>query len=250
MSKLVSIITASYNAEKYIAQTIASVQSQTYKNWEMLITDDASTDNTCKIVENIAQKDSRIKLFRLSNNSGPAVARNNSIKKAKGRFLAFLDADDIWFEYHLEESLKYCAEQKLSFVFASYRRSDEELNFVYSDFIVPKKVSYSDILKSNSISCLTAVVDVEILGKKHMPIIRKRQDMGLWLAYLKDCKYAYGIQKPHAIYRIRKQSLSRNKPKLIKYQWLFYRKVEKLNVFQSFYYLICWMYYGYFKYRN
>ncbi|RRO22284.1 glycosyltransferase family 2 protein [Flavobacteriaceae bacterium 14752] len=247
---LVSIITASYNAEKYIDETIKSVQAQTYQNWEMLITDDCSTDNTCQIIQDLAKSDSRIKLFKLKQNAGPAVARNNSIKEAKGRFIAFLDADDIWFDFHIKDSISFSLEKKAPFVFASYKRSNENLEFVHSDFIVPSKVTYSDILKSNSISCLTAFIDIKKLGKKYMPEIRKRQDMGLWLKYIKDCKFAYGIQKPHAIYRMRENSLSRNKMDLIKHQWRYYRKVEKLNFIESFYYLLCWMYYGYFKYKN
>ena len=248
--KLVSIITASYNAEQFIAETIESVQAQTYQNWEMLITDDCSKDNTCQIIEKISQKDSRVKLFKLKKNLGPAVARNNSIKEARGKYLAFLDADDIWFDFHLKDSIQFSIKQKAPFVFASYKRSNEKLEYVYSDFIVPSKVTYSDILKSNSISCLTAFVDVEKLGKKYMPNIKKRQDMGLWLNYLKYCKTAYGIQKPHAIYRMRSDSLSRNKKKLIKHQWYYYRTIEKLNIFSATYYLLCWMYLGYKKYKS
>jgi hypothetical protein len=135
-------------------------------------------------------------------------------------------------------------------VFSSYKRSNENLEFVYSDFIVPQKVTYTDILKSNSISCLTAFVDIKKLGKKKMPEIFKRQDMGLWLQYLKEIPYAYGIQEPKAIYRIRENSLSRNKKNLIKYQWQFYREVEKLPIFQSIYYMLQWMYRGFMKYRN
>jgi len=250
MQQLVSVITASYNAEKYIQDTIKSVQAQTYQNWEMLITDDCSTDNTCEMVKNLAKNDSRIKLFQLKQNSGPAVARNNSIKEAKGDYLAFLDADDIWFDFHIQESINFGHQKNTPFVFASYKRSNENLEYVYSDFIVPPKVSYTDILKSNAISCLTAFINIEKLGKKYMPNVRKRQDMGLWLKYLKDCKFAYGIQKPHAIYRMRDNSLSRNKMDLIKHQWRYYRKIEKLNPIKSLYFLICWMYYGYFKYKN
>ncbi|MEE3147656.1 MAG: glycosyltransferase family 2 protein, partial [Bacteroidota bacterium] len=133
---------------------------------------------------------------------------------------------------------------------SSYKRLDENLEPYLSDFIVPEKVSYTDILKSNSISCLTAFLDIEILGKKYMPLIKKRQDMGLWLQYLKKIGYAYGIQEPLAIYRIRRNSLSRNKAGLIKYQWRFYREVEQLSVFASAYYLTCWTYKGFVKYRN
>ena len=106
------------------------------------------------------------------------------------------------------------------------------------------------ILKTNSISCLTAFIDVSQLGKKNMPLIKKRQDMGLWLQYLKEIPYAYGIQETQAIYRIRKNSLSRNKFALLKYQWKFYYKHEKLGFFTSVYIMLCWMYNGYVKYRN
>lgn len=247
---LVSIITASYNAADFIAETIASVQNQTHTEWEMIITDDASTDATVEAVTEIQKNDSRVKLIPLKENVGPAVARNHSIEAAKGKYLAFLDADDIWFDYHLKESIEACKKHQTGFVFASYKRSNEALEFVYSDFIVPKKVTYTDILKTNSISCLTAFVDVEQLGKKKMPEVKKRQDMGLWLKYLKEIPYAVGIQKPHAIYRIRQNSLSRNKKNLLKYQWDFYRQVEKLSIISSAYYMLCWMYLGYKKYKN
>lgn len=247
---LVSIITPTYNSEQFIIQTIQSVQAQTYTNWEMLIVDDCSTDNTFKIVSEQAILDTRIKIFKLDNNSGAAVARNTGIHAANGSFMTFLDADDIWFPEFIQNSIDSINKAGVNFVFSSYKRSNDNLEFVYSDFIVPEKVTYTDILKTNSISCLTAFLNIEKLGKKTMPLIRKRQDMGLWLKYLKEIPYAYGIQQPMAIYRIRENSLSRDKKKLIKYQWEFYRKVEKLNVFQSTYYLLNWMYLGYMKYKN
>ncbi len=247
---LVSIITASFNAADFIEATIASVQRQTHQNWEMIITDDASTDNTVEVIKRIQHHEPRVKLIALSENVGPAVARNHSIEAAKGKYLAFLDADDIWFDFHLSESIEACNKHQTGFVFASYKRSNENLEFVYSDFIVPAKVTYTDILKTNSISCLTAFVDVQKLGKKKMPEVKKRQDMGLWLRYLKEIPFAVGIAKPHAIYRIRQNSLSRNKKNLIKYQWEFYRNVENLSVLSSAYYMICWMYLGYMKYKN
>lgn len=250
MNDKVSIITPTYNSEKFILQTIKSVQNQTHQNWEMLLTDDCSKDNTVQIIKTEAEKDPRIKLFTLAENSGPAVARNNSIKNATGKYMAFLDADDIWFDFHLKNSIKTIQETGVGFVFASYKRSNEAIEFVHSDFIVPEKATYTDILKSNSISCLTAFLDIEKLGKKYMPLVRKRQDMGLWLSYLKEIPHAIGIKECHAIYRMRDDSLSRDKKKLIKYQWEFYRKVEKLNPIQSAYYLMNWMYLGYKKYKN
>lgn len=250
MNALVSIITPTFNSAKYIAETIQSVQNQSYSNWEMIIVDDASSDETVSMIKKIQQYEPRIILIQQPNNVGPAISRNKGIQKAVGKFMTFLDADDIWFEDFIENSIRTIQETGISFVFSSYRRANEALEFVYSDFIVPHKVTYTDILKTNSISCLTAFLDIEALGKKEMPIIHKRQDMGLWLKYLKEIPYAYGIQEPKAIYRIRKNSLSRKKSDLIKYQWKFYREVEKLSVFQSLYYLIHWAIRGFLKYRN
>lgn len=250
MVKLVSIITPTFNSANYIAETIQSVQNQTYQHWELIIVDDGSTDHTISIIQEIQKVEPRIQLIRQEKNVGPAITRNKGIELAKGNYLTFLDADDLWFSNFIENSINTIEKTKIPFVFSSYRRSDEVLNFVYSDFIVPQKVTYSDILKTNSISCLTAFLDIEVLGKKFMPIIHKRQDMGLWLQYLKEIPYAYGIQEPKAIYRIRKNSLSRKKSDLIKYQWQFYRNVEKLSVIHSAYYMMHWMVRGFLKYRN
>ena len=250
MNALVSIITPTYNSAKFIAETIQSVQNQTYQNWEMIIVDDGSSDETESVVLSILQNDNRIQFHKLSQNSGPAVARNTGIEKASGDYMTFIDADDIWFPTFIENNIKTIQENGIPFVFSSYRRANEQLEFVYSDFIVPSKVTYTDILKSNSISCLTAFLDIKKLGKKYMPLIRKRQDMGLWLNYLKVIPFALGIQETQAIYRIRENSLSRKKSDLIKYQWQFYRNVEKLNIFQSVYYMLHWMYRGFMKYRN
>ncbi|WP_445711768.1 glycosyltransferase family 2 protein [Flavobacterium sp.] len=250
MKELVSIITPTFNSANFIEETIKSVQSQTYTDWEMIIVDDGSTDTTARIIELLSKTDNRIHFYKLEKNSGPAVARNMGIEKAKGKFMTFIDADDIWFPDFIKKSIDVIKQTNIPFVFSSYKRANEKLEFVYSDFIVPNKVTYTDILKSNSISCLTAFVDIKTLGKKRMPLIRKRQDMGLWLQYLKITPFAYGIQETQAIYRIRKNSLSRKKSDLIKYQWQFYREVEKLNIIQSSYYMLHWMYRGFMKYRN
>lgn len=250
MNALVSIITPSYNAAIFIAETIQSVQNQTHQNWEMIIVDDGSSDETERVILSIIQNDNRIQFHKLSQNSGPAVARNTGIEKASGDYMTFIDADDIWFPTFIENSIKTIQETGIPFVFSSYKRANEQLEFVYSDFIVPSKVSYSDILKSNSISCLTVFLDIKQLGKKYMPLIRKRQDMGLWLNYLKVIPFAHGIPETQAIYRIRENSLSRKKADLIKYQWQFYREVEKLTIFQAAYYMLHWMYRGFMKYRN
>ena len=247
-SSLVSIITPSFNSSRFIKETIASVQAQTYSYWEMLITDDGSTDNSLEIINEICDKDSRIRLFSIEN-SGPAVARNNSIRHAKGKYLAFLDSDDLWMPDFLRKSIQSVLQSE-GFVFSSYKRCNEmTLKEQYRDFIVPDKVTYMDILKTNSISCLTAFIDVEKLGKEFMPEVMYRQDMGLWLKYLKKIEFATGIKETLAIYRIRTDSHSRNKKKLLRPQWYFYRKVEHLNVLTSIYLMIIWDYRGFIKYR-
>lgn len=246
----VSIITPCYNSEKYIRETIRSVQQQTYTDWEHIVVDDASTDGTPEIMKELAKQDSRITFLSLTVNSGSAVARNRGIEMAKGRYLTFIDSDDLWYPDFIEISIATILKTKIPFVYASYRRANENLEFIYSDFIVPKKVNYTDILKSNSISCLTAFLDVKVLGKMTMPLVRKRQDMGLWLKYLKKIEFAYGILEPKAIYRIRLNSLSRNKISLIRSQWQFYRVIEQLSFIYSMYYMLCWMYYGHIKYRH
>lgn len=250
MNDLVSIITPTYNSSKFIKETVKSVQEQTYFFWEMIIVDDGSSDNTSDIVNEIIKSDPRIQFYKLNENSGSGVARNFGIKKAKGSYLTFIDADDVWLPTFIERSIQESIENKVSFVFSSYKRANENLEFIYTDFIVPKKVSYTDILKSNSISCLTAFININHLGKKFMPLIRKRQDMGLWIQYLKEIPFAYGIQECLAIYRIRENSLSRKKTDLLKYQWKFYREIEKLSFLKSLYYLLNWAYRGYLKYRN
>ncbi len=250
MEALVSIITPTYNSEAYILETIRSVKQQTHTKWEHIIIDDGSKDGTRDILRDQQNKDPRIKLIFLEQNSGSAVARNRGIKVAQGRFLTFLDSDDLWFPNFINRSITEIKKSGIPFVFSSYKRSNEDLKFVYSDFIVPNTVTYKDILKTNSISCLTAFLDITQLGVKYMPNVRKRQDMGLWLKYLKEIPYAKGIKEPLAIYRIRQNSLSRQKSKLLKSQWYFYRQVEQLNFIQSLYFMMCWMYLGYKKYKN
>lgn len=247
MKPLVSIITPNYNASKYIAATVESVLNQTYSNWELLIIDDCSTDNSVEIIKTFQKKDERIKLIELTQNVGPAVVRNKGISEAQGCYLTFIDSDDIWLTNFIEISIRK-VKNSTGFVFASYHRFDEDLKPYYKDFIVPSKVTYSDILKSNAISCLTAFIDIQKLGKLYMPEILYRQDMGLWLQYLKNIDFAIGIKEPLAIYRIRKKSHSRNKWNLLKHQWKFYRNVAKLSILKSFYYFLCWMFFGIRKY--
>lgn len=247
MNPLVSIITPCYNAEDFIEETVRSVQNQTFTNWEWFIIDDFSTDKSVSILSEFAQHDVRIKLLPLKKNSGAAIARNMGIALAKGNYLTFIDADDVWSPQFLAENVSKIAQSE-GFLCSSYEMYDVSLSLKLGELIVPEYATYAAILKTNTISCLTAFIDISRLGKEFMPEIKYRQDMGLWLKYLKKINRVEGIRKNLAIYRIRKKSLSNNKINLLKHQWSFYRDVENLSVLKSSYYFTIWMYYGSKKY--
>ena len=245
---LISVITPVHNSAQYIEATINSVLKQTYPNWEMILIDDCSKDQSVLILNELIGKDPRFKIIENSYRSGPAITRNKGISAAKGQFMTFLDSDDLWYPNFLETSLNTCLDNNFEFVFSSYERKDENLNPLISDFIVPKKVSYNEVLKTCPISCLTAFIDIRRIGKYYMPELKKRQDWALWLALLKKIDYAYGIEQPLAIYRMRKNSVSRSKLKLIPYVWKVYREVENLSILKSFYLLTHWSLNGFKKY--
>lgn len=234
---LVSIITPSYNSASFIAETIESILAQTYTNWELLITDDCSTDNTSTIVSNYMQKDSRIKFFQLTNNSGAGVARNNSIKEANGRFLAFCDSDDCWYPHKLEKQLTFMVNNGYEFTCTSYDCYNEAGNKKIGSIKCKKKITYWTLLKDNSIGCLTSIYDTFHIGKIYMPIIRKRQDWGLWLSIIKKTKTVYGLQDTLAKYRIRENSISSNKIEMLKYNYSLYKDVEGFGSVSSFFLL-------------
>lgn len=229
-SPLVSVITPTYNSEAYIQQTIESVKNQKYQNWEMIIVDDCSKDNTVEIVKNEAEKDERIRLIQLQKNSGAAVARNTAIRNAKGKYIAFLDSDDLWYPEKLEKQVTFMQEKDIAFSFTSYRIINEDGTETDKIIQVPKEIDYKGLLKNTIIGCLTVMLDVSKLGLVQMPNIRTRQDTALWLAILKKGYKAYGIQEPLAKYRKVKGSISSNKLKMAKQNWRMYRDIENLNV--------------------
>ena len=235
---LVSIITPSYNSADFIAETIEAVINQTYSNWELLITDDCSTDLTCEIVERYAKEDKRIKLFQLSKNSGAGIARNNSIKEAKGRYIAFCDSDDCWLPEKLEKQLEFMNKNNYSFSCTSYYTCDEEGNLI-GKIIAPKKISFFNLVCNDNMGCLTTIYDAEKLGKHYMPTIRKRQDWGYKLILIQKSKYAHGLNECLARYRLRKSSLSANKLNLVKYNINVYKQVLGYSAFRSWFTLLC-----------
>ncbi|WP_168123462.1 glycosyltransferase family 2 protein [Paenibacillus sp. HB172176] len=233
---MVSIITPAYNCEKYISKTIESVIRQTYIHWEMIIVNDQSTDSTENIILKYIKKDYRIKLINLEENSGAAVARNVALASAKGRFIAFLDSDDIWKREKLKAQLEYMINNNYGFTFTSYQYILDDNNSKERVFSVPNTLNYSQALKNTVIGCLTVVIDKNIVGDFRMPLVRKGQDNLTWLMLLKEGNIAYGLNENLAKYRIVNGSLSRNKIHALKRQWSNYRKIIRLPLYQCIYY--------------
>ena len=232
---LVSIVTPVYNSEKFISETIDSIQNQTYKRWELILVDDCSSDNSYDIISEYIKNDKRIRYIKLEKNSGAAVSRNTGIKNAKGRFIAFLDSDDIWLPEKLEKQVKYMLDKKIGFTFTSYRYMKEDGTKTNKVAKAPYKIDYNGLLKNTIIGCSTVVLDRKIVGNFLMPLVRKGQDTATWLMILRNQKYAYGIEEILVDYRLVGNSLSSNKIKALKRTWNIYRSVEKINVFKSTY---------------
>ncbi len=237
---LISVITPVYNSIPFIETAIHSVLSQSYTNWEMLITDDCSSDGTCELVEKFAHNDSRIKLFRLSVNQGPGVARNNSIKNSNGKYIAFLDSDDIWLPNKLERQLVFMEKNDCDFSFTSYIIITEEGSISGKRVRAKSKVLPRHMVLANYVGCSTAMYNTENLGKRLMPKIRKRQDYGLWIELINDTGYALGLREELTQYRIRKNSVSGNKIQVIIYQWKFYREVLSFNRVRALIAILTW----------
>ena len=236
---LISIIMPTYNCGKYIDETINSVINQTYTNWELLISDDYSSDNTEKIVKKYLN-DKRIKYFKFTKNQGPAAARNNSMKMAQGDYMAFLDSDDLWDLEKLEKQLKFMKKNNYNFTCTSYEQIAEEGNLLNKVIKSKKKANYNRILLDCPVGNSTVMYNVSKLGKFEVPNIRKRNDDALWLQILKKEKYIYGMEDILMKYRVRKNSVSSNKLSLIKYHWQLYREIEHLSVFRSCFHIVYW----------
>lgn len=248
MEELVSIIMPNYNGAKYLPETINSVLAQTYTNWELLFVDDCSTDNSLEIIR--SYKDSRIKILQNDKNSGAAVSRNYALREAKGKWIAFLDSDDLWVPEKLEKQIAFMETNGYAFTFTDYDVIDEK-SVTISHFKPRLDIcTYKDILKHNHIGCLTVVYDSEKMGKVLMPTNAiKREDLACWLSILKNGERAYCLHECLARYKVHSNSVSSNKLKMLKYQWKVYRKVENLSITKSCYYMLHWAINGVLKYR-
>lgn len=240
----ISIVMPTYNSSYFVVKTINSVLSQDFQDWELLITDDCSTDGTVEVIK-ANFNDERIKVAVNSENSGAAVTRNHSIDRSTGDYIAFLDADDLWKSDKLSLQLKFMQDNDYSFTYTAYELIDKEgekLNCVV-DFNNAESVDYKDMLKKKStLGCSTVIVKRDVFNDLRMPDIRTGQDYATWLLILKKIGYAFCFNKVLTQYRIVPGSISRNKIKKAKRQWEIYRKFEHLSIIYSCY---CFLFYAY-----
>ncbi|GGB60589.1 glycosyltransferase family 2 protein [Shewanella inventionis] len=231
----VSIITPTYNSANWVLKTYESVHKQTYSNWEWLVTDDCSSDETLIILNKLANEDPRVRVFSNVANSGAAVSRNNSIKAAQGEFLAFIDSDDLWFQDKLEKQLAFMGES-IDFSFTAYELIDENNTRLNKSVDSTQQgcFSYQDMLrKKATLGCSTVMLRKSSFDDITMPLIRTGQDYALWLKLLKTGKKAHLLNEVLTLYRILPDSISRNKIKKAKRQWQIYREIECLGFIES-----------------
>lgn len=229
----VSIIMPSYNSSKFIAESIQSVLDQTFRNWELLITDDKSNDTSVKIIQEFIQKDSRIKLFQSEKNLGAASARNVSLDYAKGQFIAFLDSDDLWIPTKLEMQIDRMKKERLPFTYSNYEVILEDGNSTGKIIKVPTQIDYRGYLRNTIIGCLTVVIDRCQVGDFRMPVIKSSHDMALWLLIMKRGYKAYAIKENLAKYRLVSTSNTAKKKKAALDVWKVYREIENLSIVYS-----------------
>lgn len=237
---LVSIVVPVYNAELFLKDTIQCIENQTYDNWELLLIDDASIDQSGDIIDKFAKKDVRIRAFHIKG-GGAALARNKGTKEAEGRYLAFLDADDLWVPNKLEKEVEFLKKKDAAFVFTGYEFADEMGQGTGKIVHVPDKLKYREALKNTTIFTSTVLFDMEKTGRDllYMPQI-KSEDTALWWKVLKSGYDAYGLNENLVKYRRSQNTLSSNKLEAVRRIWNLYRKQEKLSVFRSFYYFLFW----------
>lgn len=234
---LVSIILPTYNTSKYIRETIESVLNQTYTNWELIVTDDCSSDGTVQIVEEYIKVDQRIKLFKLNRNSGAAVARNCSIDNAQGRYIAFIDSDDWWYPNKLEMQLDFMSRNHYEFVFSAFEYADELLKVIGVSF-KPKRISFCSLKRGNSIGTPGVLYDTQRIGKVFMPNFKTGEDWATWLQIVKLTKYAYSINQPLWKYRLVQGSLSSDKMTQVYNNIKLYRQVLGYSILTSLLFFI------------
>lgn len=247
MKPLVSIVTPAYNVEKYIEETINSVLNQTYQNWEMIIVEDCSKDRTYDIIQKFSKEDKRIKLFKNEKNSGVSFTRNRAIDMAKGKYISFLDADDLWDKEKLEKQIAFMEQNNILLSYTGYRKMNSDGTF-RGDIKVPEKLDYKELLKNCLIGFLTGVYNAEKLGKYYFKDV-KAEDYIYWLEMIKKSKVAYGLKESLASYRVLENSRSSNKIDIVKHHWKIYYDIENLGLLKAIKYYSIYIYRGLKRYR-
>ena len=235
MEPLVSIIIPMYNAELFIKETILSVINQTYRNIEILVIDDKSKDKSPEIVADMQKIDNRIKYIKLEKNEGVANARNIGINKSNGRFIAFVDSDDLWKKNKLESQIKFMLKNNYGFTFTAYEYMSEDSKPMNKVIYTKPCVDYKGLLDGNCIGCSTVVIDKNIIPNIEMPRVR-HEDYVTWLSILKLGHKAYGLDENLGYYRKLKNSLSGNKIQAAKWTWNIYTNIEKLPIYKASFY--------------
>lgn len=246
---LVSIITPAYKCKNTIAETYESIKKQTFSSWEWIVVEDNSNDGSFEFVSNLVGADKRVRILRTPTNSGAAIARNIGIENSLGRFIAFLDSDDLYKPEKLEKQISFMQKNDFAFSFTDYdvllKNGTIKQHKIKRDVI-----DYKTLLKSNYIGCLTVVYDAKKLGKVYMPVdCEKREDHGAWLDIVRGGTNAYRLNESLSIYRLVGSSVSSNKARMMKYQYRLYRKHEKFSVLKScFYVVLCSLHKVFTKY--
>lgn len=230
---LVSVIMPCYNMEKYLPATIASVRGQTFPGWELIIVDDVSTDKTQAVLQDYGDQDPRIRWMVQGEHAGIASARNRAIQMAQGRFLAFLDADDLWHPEKLERQLAFMQERDVAFSYSSYDCVDEEGRQLNKTVKAAEDMDYEAYLRNTIIGCSTVMIDTQKVGSVVVPDFRTSEDTATWLDVLRKGFIAYAIEEPLVSYRIRRKSASSNKLKAAADLWKVYRQHESMSFFKA-----------------
>lgn len=245
---LVSVITPCYNGSVYLADCIESVIAQSFGDWEMLIVDDCSTDDSARIIKEYALQDSRIKYLRTEKPSAsPSEPRNIGIKQAKGKYIAFLDCDDLWLPDKLEEQYRFAVANGYDFVFSDYEKVNSCGSRSQRVVKARPEVTYWDVLESNDIPCLTVMVSHNVVGDIRFRSIPK-EDWGFWMEILRRGQVAYNTGIVHALYRVSPSSRSSNKFAMVRNQWFVLRKVEKVKIIPALYFMLIYLIQGFYKF--
>ena len=243
MNKTISIVVPVYNAEKYIEETMNSVLGQTYEDWELILVLNGCSDSSEDIIREYQKKhaDRKIRIIVETENVGAARARNHGVNAASGRYIAYVDADDVWQAQKLEHSLKFMEEKQAAFICTGYEFADEFAKGTGKVVQVPPTLTYKEALKNTTIFTSTVMFDTQKLPKDkiQMPVI-KSEDTALWWKVLREGYLVYGLNENLVLYRRPKQSLSSNKVEAIRRIWNLYRKSEGLSVIYSAYNFCFW----------